>query len=48
MVDVKPPRGSLSNAAAERIMLRYGLHPMTTAEKRRFASALRRRRQSGL
>jgi hypothetical protein len=48
MVDVKPPKGSLTNAAAERIMRRHGLHPMTATEKRRFASVLRRRRQSGL
>ena len=43
MVDVKPPRGSLTNAAAERIMRRYGLRPMTAAEKRRFANFLRPR-----
>ena len=47
MVDVKPPQGSLTNAAAERIMRRYGLHPMTAAEKRRFASVLRPRSRNG-
>ena len=47
MVDVKPPQGSLTNAAAERIMRRYGLRPMTTAEKRRFASFLRPRNKNG-
>lgn len=47
MVDVKPPEGSLTNAQAERIMRRYGLRPMTAAEKRRFAGFLRTRSKNG-
>jgi hypothetical protein len=41
LVDVKPPRGSLSNAAAERIMRKYGLRPMSETERRRFAKFLK-------
>jgi len=44
MVDVKPLRGSLLNSAAERIMRRHGLHPVTADEKRRFAKFLKTRR----
>jgi len=45
MVDVKPLRGSLLNSAAERIMRRHGLHPVTADEKRRFAKFLKTRRK---